>query len=74
MDTPVTSKTKMKIRTTFRTSLWTVQKKEGDRWGTVMDDYGPLVLTRREAARNISREYRKTNPKAKMRVRKMSVA
>jgi len=37
-----------------------------------MDDYGPIVVTKREAARNISREYRNTNPSAKIRVKRLS--
>jgi hypothetical protein len=48
----------MKVKTSKRVHVWAIQKKEGGRWATVVDEKGPLVIRTRKAARNISREYK----------------
>ena len=57
-----------KVRTSFRLTAWTVQKKEGGRWGILSDENGPIIVGTRKLAREVSREFRNLRPRAKFRV------
>lgn len=48
----------MKIKTSVRNHVWTVQKKVGGRWGMIVDDHGPIMIHTRKIARDISREFK----------------
>lgn len=48
----------MKVKTSKRNHVWTIQKKVGGRWTTVTDTAGPIIIRTRSLARNISREYK----------------
>ena len=48
----------MKIKTSKRTHVWTIQKKQGGRWTTIVDSLGPITVRTRKLARNLSREYK----------------
>lgn len=61
-----------KVKTSKRLHTWTVQKKEGGRWRTLVDSMGVITFATRKFARNISREYNNTaRKKRSFRVKKM---
>lgn len=47
----------MKVKTSKRNHVWTVQRKQGNGWATVVDANGPVIIRTRKLARNISRQY-----------------
>lgn len=62
-----------KIKTSKRTYVWTIQKKEGGRWRTLVDGMGAILFQTRKLAREVSREYQNTAKKARSyRVKKLS--
>ena len=62
-----------KVKTSKRLHTWTVQKKEGGRWRTIVDSMGVITFATRKLARNISREYNTTaRRKRSFRVRKLA--
>ena len=68
----------MKIKTTKRNTIWTVQKKIQHKqgqgvWRTVVDDIGPVLLTERQAARDIANEYRAINKRSKFRISRVTI-
>lgn len=63
----------MKVKTSKRNHVWTIQKKEGGRWTTIIDSIGPIIIRTRKAARNISREYKNLSKTPRsFRVRKLA--
>lgn len=63
----------MKVKTSKRVHVWAIQKKEGGRWTTIVDDAGPIVIRTRKMARNISREYKNLSKTPRsFRVKKLS--
>ena len=66
-----------KVRTTKRNAVWSVQKrvqkKEGPVWRTVVDDIGPILLSERQAARDIANEYRSINKRSKFRISRVTI-
>jgi hypothetical protein len=66
-----------KVRTTKRNAVWSVQKrvqkKEGSVWRTVVDDIGPILLSERQAARDIANEYRSINKRSKFRISRITI-
>jgi hypothetical protein len=49
-----------KIKTSKKAYTWTVQKKEGGRWRSIVDSNGVVLFQTRSLARNVSREYNNT--------------
>lgn len=46
-----------KVKTSKKVYTWTVQKKEGGRWRSIVDSGGVVRFQTRALARNVSREY-----------------
>lgn len=68
----------MKIKTTKRNVIWSVQKrvqkKEGQgEWRTVVDDLGPVLVVDRQAARDIVNIYRTGNKRSKFRISRVTI-
>lgn len=68
----------MKIKTTKRNVIWSVQKrvqkKEGQgEWRTVVDDLGPVLVVDRQAARDIVNAYRTGNKRSKFRISRVTI-
>jgi hypothetical protein len=62
-----------KIKTSKKTFIWTVQKKEGGRWRNIRDSNGVIMFQTRQLARNVSREYNNTaRIRRSFRVKKLS--
>jgi len=68
-----------KVRTTKRNAVWSVQKqikrvqKGQVEWRTVVDDLGPILLSERQAARDIANEYRSINKRSKFRISRITI-
>jgi hypothetical protein len=62
-----------KVKTSKKTFIWTVQKKEGGRWRSIRDSNGVVTFQTRQLARNVSREYNNTAHRYRSyRVKKLS--
>lgn len=62
-----------KVKTSKRLHTWTVQKKEGGRWRTIVDSMGVITFATRKFARSVSREYNNiARQKRSFRVRKLT--
>ena len=63
----------IKIKTSKRNYTWIIQKKEGGRWRTLIDDQGIVTIATRKIARDLSRQYKNLSRKPRsFRVRKLS--
>lgn len=54
------SSTVAKVKTSKKQYTWTVQKKEGGRWRSIVDSKGIITFQTRKLARSVSREYNNT--------------
>ena len=62
-----------KVKTSKKAFTWTVQKKEGGRWRSIVDSGGVIRFQTRTLARNVSREYNNTaRIRRSYRVKKLS--
>lgn len=48
----------MVVKTSKRTHVWVVQKKQGKRWTNIVDNAGVITFQTREFARYVAREYK----------------
>lgn len=61
------------IKTSKRTYVWTVQRKQGGRWRNLIDSSGPIIIPTRKIARDLSRQYKNLTGKPRsFRVRKLA--
>jgi uncharacterized protein (DUF2461 family) len=68
----------MRIKTTKRNVVWSVQKKVqqkqgGGTWRTVVDSLGPILVVDRQAARDIANVYRADNKRSKFRINRVTI-
>ena len=67
------AKNMAKVKTSKKLFTWTVQKKEGGRWRSIVDSDGVILFQTRKLARNVSREYNNIARKPRsFRVRKLA--
>jgi hypothetical protein len=59
----------VKIRTSKKQYAWTVMRKVGGRWRTIVDGMGIITMPTRKIARDISREFQNMNPKTRRNFR-----
>lgn len=63
----------MKIKTSKRTYVWTIQRKQGGRWHTIVDEQGIVTVATRKIARDVSRQYKHLTRKPRsFRVKKLA--
>jgi hypothetical protein len=63
----------IKIKTSKRNHAWVIQRKQGGRWTTLVDDQGIVTVATRKIARDLSRQYKNlTNKPRAFRVRKLA--
>jgi hypothetical protein len=61
------------IKTSKKQYVWTIQRKQGGRWRTLIDSSGPIIVSTRKLARDLSRQYKNlTNKPRSFRVKKLT--
>lgn len=63
----------IQIKTSKRNYTWTIQRKEGGRWRTLVDGLGILTIATRKIARDLSRQYKNlSRNRSNFRVKKLA--
>lgn len=63
----------IQIKTSKRNYAWVIQRKQGGRWTTIVDDQGIVTVATRKIARDISRQYKSLTRKPRaFRVKKLA--